>query len=961
MSDMLTENQIPPPRRQTGTGCWLVASLTLLLVCMLVGVGLFLPPINLYNRLFGEQFAVLSADNNGVLSSDAVFSLAVAPDNPGDDFGARIEIISLRDFEAVNAQLDPSIPQQKSAVPPFLALQSPVYQIKTTGTAPSNLILSMKLPANAERDLLDLYGWYAEEGLWRFIPAQPNGDNLVADVNAVPDSVAIFQAASPPPTIVIAYDTNQVLPKDVALLATIVAPSGLQPALDGSLVGTFAPGFTTTEGYLVLPALRNYADPSALDIETITAILGNSALRREHVRQIVSTITSNNFDGVWIDYRGLPSQQRVNFSAFIRELADGLATNGLLLGVVVPSADTVNGIWETGAYDWRAIGEAADYVQINLGPNPATFAPGDNQLVEAMLRWGIGEISRYKILLGLSAQSIREIGGDFTSIGYDTALAGLGDVAIDAEKSEDGSIAPGTEIRAYLDGLDARAGVDTRINAPYVEYLNSDGSVATRVWLTTGDALRFRMDWTIPFSLAGVGFEDLLASDLEEGVLAAITRYKTQIPAAPSPSDLALRWRIEGSDGLIDEIVTDLSEDITVTLAAPDGNYAINVAVIGVGEVAISPRSGVAVALFQPTATPTPLPSPTPTMTPSPTPTLSAIVPTAPFTGGAPSGGNFGANRPGPGSINLTGFAYGGHVTSAGSSRAIGAMQRAGMTWMKVQVRYSRGASPAPVANDINVAHQNGFKILVGTVGSPSDLQNGGEGYLNDYANWLAGIAAAGADAIEVWNEPNLSREWPEGQISGAAYANMLAKAYTAIKAANGGTIVISGAPAPTGAENAFPGRVVNDDRFLRDFVVAGGLNYADCIGAHYNEGIVPPSATSGDPRDNYYTRYFLTMLNTYTAIVGSKPICFTELGYLTPEGYGPLPEFFSWAQNVTVAQQAAWLAEAAAIASQSGSVRIMIVWNVDFTAYDSDPQGGYAMIRPDGSCPACDALAGAR
>ncbi len=38
-----------------------------------------------------------------------------------------------------------------------------------------------------------------------------------------------------------------------------------------------------------------------------------------------------------------------------------------------------------------------------------------------------------------------------------------------------------------------------------------------------------------------------------------------------------------------------------------------------------------------------------------------------------------------------------------------------------------------------------------------------------------------------------------------------------------------------------------------------------------------------------------------------------------------------------------------------------MIVWNVDFTGYGSDPQAGYAMIRPDGSCPACEALAAAR
>ena len=174
--------------------------------------------------------------------------------------------------------------------------------------------------------------------------------------------------------------------------------------------------------------------------------------------------------------------------------------------------------------------------------------------------------------------------------------------------------------------------------------------------------------------------------------------------------------------------------------------------------------------------------------------------------------------------------------------------------------------------------------------------------------------------------------------------------------------MVISGAPAPTGAEGAYPGKVMNDDRWVGELVAAGGAQWMDCLGAHYNEGIVGPTQTNGDPRDSYYTRYFPGMLNTYWNLIGGqRPICFTELGYLTPEGFPPLPSYFSWAQNVSLGQQAAWLAQAAALASQSGKVRLMIVWNVDFSAYDSDPQGGYAMIRPDGSCPACDALAAAR
>jgi len=134
-----------------------------------------------------------------------------------------------------------------------------------------------------------------------------------------------------------------------------------------------------------------------------------------------------------------------------------------------------------------------------------------------------------------------------------------------------------------------------------------------------------------------------------------------------------------------------------------------------------------------------------------------------------------------------------------------------------------------------------------------------------------------------------------------------------------------------------------------------------DCIGVHYNEGIVPPGQRSGDPRGEFFTRYFWGMVNTYSgAFGGSRPLCFTELGYLTPEGYGALPGGFAWAANVTVAQQAAWLADAARLASSSGRVRLMIVWNVDFTGrWGDDPMGGYAIVRPDGTCPACNALGG--
>jgi uncharacterized protein YgiM (DUF1202 family) len=307
-------------------------------------------------------------------------------------------------------------------------------------------------------------------------------------------------------------------------------------------------------------------------------------------------------------------------------------------------------------------------------------------------------------------------------------------------------------------------------------------------------------------------------------------------------------------------------------------------------------------------------------------------------------------------SANLRVFSYGAHVSSFAHPDL---MHYAGMTWAKIQIRYGRGQDAGSYAGMINDAHAKGFRILLGVVGHPSDV-NGGDAYFTEYSNFVAGLAGLGADAIEVWNEPNIDREWPTGQINPSLYTQLLAKAYNAIKAVNPGTIVISAAPAPTGAESAFGReRVWNDNTYVAGMAAAGAARYMDCVGAHYNEGIVSPRQTSGDPRGNYYTRYFYGMVNTYYNAI-RKPVCFTELGYLTPEGYGSLPGPFSWASNVTVAQQAEWVADAIRLARASGKVPLVIIWNMDFVGtFGDDPMGGYALIRPDGSCPACNRLAG--
>ncbi len=957
-----------PQKNGNSAGCWLIGIISAFIAMVLVIVALFLPPFNLYTTLVGSPYTVLQAEGEAINSSDAAFTLAAASDVNGE-YGVRVETTTLQNFEAGSSSAGEWIPVVRNAVPYYLALQSPVYSVESVGTEPETAFLSVQTPNSiVNPDLLDLYGWFGDDtsGEWRFIPSNKVENRLETVTEDIPRHIAIFQAAPDVPEVLVTYDVTKTLSTDVASVASIVAPGGLQPTRDGMVTGSLAAGSDANASYRLMPVIRNFDDPRSLDPETVSTIISNPALRSQHITELVNISNANGFDGVIIDYRGLAPEQGDNFTLFISELAENLQGNGRTAGVVVPSAENIDGVWQTGAYDWRGLGMAVDVFEIQMGINPQIYTPGETQFVEAMLRYAVGEVNRTKIITGLSALSVRDIAGNFNTIGYNEALAGLGNVSVEAlDVSETGTIEPGSLIQASLDGRRAIGGTEETLNAPYIDYVDDEGNATARIWITTGNALRFRMNWTERFALGGVGFADLLEDGVANGVLQTIGLYRTQLPTPATTAEWAMRWRIVGADGeVVQTETTALNADLQVTLEAPDGNYAINPAVVLIEEdieqEAI--RTGAQVALFSATSTPTPLPTNTPTPVPTMTPTIAPVVATNPpppvaDTGGVsvPSSGS----AVNPGSINLGNFTYGGHVTSAGSPRAIQAMQSAGMTWMKVQIRY--GGDPGGAIAAVQAGQAAGFRVLVGTVGNPNELAAGGDAYINNYANWLAAIAAGGADAIEVWNEANIDREWPRGQISGAAYANMLRVAYNAIKGANGSTIVISAAPAPTGAEAAFPGQVVNDNNWLQQMVNAGGLQYLDCVGAHYNEGVVPPRATSGDIRDNYYTRYLPTMVSTYRSIVGGRPICFTELGYVTPEGYPPLPAFFNWGQNTSVQEQATWLADAASYLSQQGDVRMMIVWNVDFTLYAGDPQGGYAMIRPDGTCPACSALAGAK
>ena len=100
-------------------------------------------------------------------------------------------------------------------------------------------------------------------------------------------------------------------------------------------------------------------------------------------------------------------------------------------------------------------------------------------------------------------------------------------------------------------------------------------------------------------------------------------------------------------------------------------------------------------------------------------------------------------------------------------------------------------------------------------------------------------------DAIEVWNEPNLQREWGDtiSPQSAADYVRLLQLTYATVKAVDPGIQVITAGLSPTGISD---GTAAPDDQYLQWMYSAGLSGNYDVLGLNANAQVADPTAAPG-------------------------------------------------------------------------------------------------------------------
>lgn len=211
-------------------------------------------------------------------------------------------------------------------------------------------------------------------------------------------------------------------------------------------------------------------------------------------------------------------------------------------------------------------------------------------------------------------------------------------------------------------------------------------------------------------------------------------------------------------------------------------------------------------------------------------------------------------------------------------------------------------------------------------------------------------------DAIEVWNEPNLLREW-QGTLpfNGAGYMRLFGPSYQAIKAANPNVIVVSAGLAPTG--NSAGSR--DDREYLREMYNAGLAQYADIgVGIHpYGWANAPDASCCGSRGwDDDPHFFFLDNLRDYRQMMesfghGGVDLWPTEFGWPTWEGLGVAPpeEWMGW---VSKWDQGNYLIRAFQIGQEQPGIGPMFLWNLNFAMLgnlveERDERAGFSLLVP--------------
>jgi hypothetical protein len=307
--------------------------------------------------------------------------------------------------------------------------------------------------------------------------------------------------------------------------------------------------------------------------------------------------------------------------------------------------------------------------------------------------------------------------------------------------------------------------------------------------------------------------------------------------------------------------------------------------------------------------------------------------------------------------------------------------------WAKVQIDWNLlEPNQGEISTDfrrqelyIESLKQRGMKVLVSVAkapgwsrsnqaesGPPDDPQA-----LVNFLNLMMQEFGNSIDAIEIWNEPNLLREWQGRPMGGAEYMRYFTPAYQAINAyseqmktnslepRSTPIIVVTAGLAPTTNTDSS----VDDRTYLQQMYGAGLGQFRDniAIGSHPFPWGNPPDARCCDAIadqgwDDAPQFFFMQTLEDYRNMMVNNghsdvELWATEFGWATWDEFPDDPPE-AWMDYTDKWGQAANTLRAFQIGQDTDYIGVMILWNMNFAWVpglidNRDERAAYSLLTP--------------
>lgn len=277
-----------------------------------------------------------------------------------------------------------------------------------------------------------------------------------------------------------------------------------------------------------------------------------------------------------------------------------------------------------------------------------------------------------------------------------------------------------------------------------------------------------------------------------------------------------------------------------------------------------------------------------------------------------------------------------------------------GMEWVKVRVdwRDIEETQGSILFTDldaiVDALNTNNLQILFHVTNSPTWAREtiDENGPPDDLANFgafmtqLVGRYQGRVDAYEIWDEPNLRRNWNcNRQLCDTDYLDLLRTAYNVINTVDADALVISAGLAPTGFNDGI--NAIDDRLYLRTLYANGLRDVTDAVGIHAPGWANPPDSRCCEASEGVETHfesplfYFLENIEAYRVIMvengdGARPMWVTKFGWGTSEDVGDPSAIHIFVSYTSLAEQAEYNPRAFEIGNDLGFIGPMFLDNLN-------------------------------